>query len=214
MEQKLHELERRLQKAEAEVRLTRRLLLAALAAVVTLVVAGPGVSRASAARPTRLKAPVEVVDTRGRLMMRVSEDDFGPTLRVYRPGGQPGVRVVATPNGGTIDVNDGSGRPVAQLDAAMRQLVVVGRRGDTYASIGSLGDGEGACVAVSDREGKRLGVLSAGVAGASVQLQQIERNVDPAGHNRSTELASLTAAGGTGALRLRDSAGKELFAAP
>jgi hypothetical protein len=113
MEMDLETMERRLAKAEHNVKL--------LSIVLTLVILVSAI-RAKYNNPSRVQAPFQVVDERGDALLQVGEspDRRQSWLRLAQPGSEPNVVVYSGDDGHGLDLMEGD-RSVAGLTAAPKR---------------------------------------------------------------------------------------------
>jgi hypothetical protein len=121
MEARLNELERRLAAAEQDARQARRQVrrltyVLAAGAVLLLVAAVARPGDTQAIRVTKVKAPFQVVDSAGRLLLLVENSHPGPHLQLFDSAGRACVELgMGTKGGGRLDVVNRAGKPVVRL---------------------------------------------------------------------------------------------------
>jgi len=123
MEERLKSLEQRMLAAEARaaaaeqtVRSLRRWGLVATAGAATLAgiayPRGAAVAQNKPIKVTKVTAPFQVVDGRGRILMMVESGKPGPYLQVYDTAGKPvAVLGMGMRGGGHISLLDRAGKP-------------------------------------------------------------------------------------------------------
>lgn len=184
MENRLDQLEFRLARAERRLR-----LLAALAITVagTSLCLWGQASSAAARSGTTLRAPVRVVDARGRTLLQVTSTYYGGgCVEIRSAAGKPHVVLNSNPWGGAVWVNDRRGASVAVLGACM------------------LPNGGGLLKFFDGESRSLLDLWGNPARGGDLSVW----------HPSGAPLASLSAEGGTGTLVLGDKSGKVIFAKP
>lgn len=147
----LEQLEKRLARAERQLWAMRLgafalLVLAATARAVQSSWARiAGAAAAGPARPaTTLKAPVQVVDASGKVLLLIDSSGGHTDLTVSSPDGTPGLRIAADKtNGGSVSILNSNGAAMASLARTSKSgvLFVTDIEGKLGAELGATGFG-------------------------------------------------------------------------
>ncbi len=102
MDDRLKDLEWRLARAEGRERAMRWVGIISLLCVLALLIAKPAVTQT---KGNVVKAPFQVVDARGKVVLEVDVDEQWPRLRLFNLAGQPVVTLYDSQGGG-LDLYD------------------------------------------------------------------------------------------------------------
>lgn len=102
LDDRLKDLERRLARAESRERAMRWIGIVSLLCVLALLIAKPAVTQT---KGNVVKAPFQVVDGRGKVVLEVDVDEQWPRLRLFNLAGQPVVTLYDSQGGG-LDLYD------------------------------------------------------------------------------------------------------------
>jgi hypothetical protein len=167
-------LQERVDRLEAEIRAARlevdrlrqasrpRRLLPTTAVVVSMVAFGAWVERgqggtATNTVPQRVKAPLEVVDDAGKVLVRISGATGDGQIMVMTKSGQTGVAISGDGNVGVY--SSGDNVAVMKAEANGRGAVVVGEGGRRIAVMTADGANQG-LLTLSDAQGRPGAALS------------------------------------------------------
>jgi hypothetical protein len=189
VEARLHELERRLARAERQVRVLRGGALLALMGMMALAATRTATTQGEG---STVRAPFSVVDARGSRLVSIEAEMGAPVLRLHHPAG----RAVATlrvdgdaarfdllgpdersrvwmgidTQGGFVHLHNGAGQHVATFgsDADGGILAIRDRASRPAAAIAV--DSDGGILVVRDRAGKRVGWFGTDARGGNFAL--------------------------------------------
>ena len=156
MDVRFDEIERRLARAEREVRLLRAAGLVVLVAGMLFAVARPA---ATQGQGTNVKAPFRVVDAAGKSIVEVDADPGeGRRLRLLGANGELLAHVGDSGDGGEITAYGANGAASATLlggskDAALSITGKTGRKADVLLRASAA---KGGSLTISDQTGKAL----------------------------------------------------------
>jgi len=146
----IEQLERRLARAEAQLRGVRLtafslVLLAVTAGTVRLSWARLAAQRAGSAVPaTVLRTPVQVVDASGRILLVIDSSGSRTNVTVSPAGGNPAVRITADQDsGGAVSILNSANAAVASLGRTAKSgtIFITDSDGKVAAELGSTGFG-------------------------------------------------------------------------
>ena len=226
----MDELRARVAILEREVRIFR---VAALCLLLILVSGKfpPSSAAPVASKGAVLKAPLSVVDVRGKKIMEVLGEPAGAALKLYGSNGQPSLISDSNPlAGGRIFICNLKGTPIAAIFAHNRNggfIDVRNSKGDlTVGLSGTLNGGEvgvydtrvgtgslvagllahqaGGRVDVWNPAGKRTATMASSIVGGTVEVFDARDRV----------MGQLSYQPGSGKLSLMDDEEKTIFSAP
>jgi hypothetical protein len=210
MEDRWAEFERRLARAERQVRVLRGTGLLVLITLGAMLVSKAAVTQGVG---STVKAPFTVVDGRGKPLLWLSENEWGGSLIVYDKASHSAGGLYASNAGGLVFLNDAAGRFSSQLDGWRGGSLYTGRvnisygRGMSAAVLAPVVDG--ALLVVRDTAGNEVARLGATGKGGILTLRNKAR--DDAARK---ELVTLSATPKGGSLSLRAPAGHAVFHKP
>jgi hypothetical protein len=210
MEDRWTELERRLDRAERQVRVLRGTGLLAVISLGAILASCRAVTQTVG---STVKAPFTVVDDRGNVLADLRENEWGGSLIVYDKASHSAGGLYASNAGGLVFLNDAAGKFTSQLDGWNGGRLYTGRvdigygRGMSAAVLAPIGDG--AFLVIRDTAGNEVARLGATGKGGILTLRNKAR--DDAVRK---ELVTLSATAKGGSLTVRAPAGHPVFHKP
>jgi hypothetical protein len=157
MKARLQNLERRLARAERQVRLLRGGALLMLVVATALVAARPATTQGDG---TTVRAPFAVLDAKGDRLVSVEAERGAPVLRLHHPSGRPIAALRVEGEAARFDLlgPDGRMRAGLSVDAQGGLLELHNRAGRHVATLGS--DPDGGILALRDASGRPAAALA------------------------------------------------------